>query len=321
MDEGSDRISARPQQRAVRSLSNRARGGWRTLVVVALGASALACAGPKPSPPPQAPPITGYVVGAPDQLLVHILPEPEIERTVRVRPDGKISIDLIGDVQAAGLTPIKIAESIEQRIARFKRDATVSVSVIDSPSQFVTIYGEVTTPSTFPLNSDMRVSEAIGRVGGTRPFASQNKIRIVRTNGAETKVFRVRLKDISKGDLSTNIVVEEGDLIVVPPTVLARIGYAFQMVFFPFQPILQGASTIGGVAAGTQAIKLSRGSSEGFRPAGGDGMNPDGSCEKRTRPRWPATVHSGRDRGGAEDGSGFGWEGLKRPSDPTDTRR
>ena len=92
-------------------------------------------------------------------------------------------------------------------------------------------------------------------VGGTRPFASQNRIRIVRTNGAETKVFRVRLKDIARGDLSTNIVVEEGDLIVVPPTVLARIGYAFQMVFFPFQPILQGAGSVGAVAAGAQAVR------------------------------------------------------------------
>ncbi len=205
--------------------------------------------------PPKAPPIAAYVVGAPDQLRVYVLPEPAIERQVRVRPDGMISIDLIGDVQATGLTPEQIATSIQERILRFKRDAVVNVTLVDSPSQFVTVYGEVGSPGTFPLNTNMRISEAIGRVGGTRPFASQNRIRIVRTSGQGTQVIRVHLKDIARGDLSTNVVVQEGDLIVVPPTALARVGYAMQMLLFPFQPLLSGASTVGSLAAGTQAVR------------------------------------------------------------------
>ncbi|MFO0687511.1 MAG: polysaccharide biosynthesis/export family protein [Myxococcota bacterium] len=226
--------------------------GALAFVLVASGCSTT------PAPPPEAPPIASYVVGAPDQLRVNILPEPIITREVRVRPDGKISIDLIGDVQAAGLTPQQIAASIQEKILRFKRDASVNVSVMDSPSQFVTVYGEVGQPGTFPLTSEMRISEAIGRVGGTRPFASQNKIRIVRTSGGKTQVIRVRLKDISKGDLSTNIMVAEGDLIIVPPTGLARVGYVMQMVFFPFQPILTGASQVGAVAAGANALSAAR---------------------------------------------------------------
>ena len=113
---------------------------------ILLGAALLstfACANPGTTPPPQAPPTEGYVVGAPDNLSILILPEPEIEREVRVRPDGMISIDLIGDVQAGGQTPTQIAEAIREKITRFKRDAAVSVTVVDSPSQFVTIFGEV----------------------------------------------------------------------------------------------------------------------------------------------------------------------------------
>ena len=189
------------------------------------------------------------VVLPPDQLRVYVLPEPAIERQVRVRPDGMISIDLIGDVQATGLTPEQIATSIQERILRFKRDAVVNVTLVDSPSQFVTVYGEVGSPGTFPLNTNMRISEAIGRVGGTKPFASLNRVRIVRTGGEGTKVIRVYLKDISHGDLKTNFVVQEGDLIVVPPTALARVGYAVQMVFFPFQPILSSAGSIGAATA------------------------------------------------------------------------
>jgi polysaccharide export outer membrane protein len=216
--------------------------------------SALACARPTPAPPPIAPPIEGYIVGAPDNLRILILPEPEIQREVRVRPDGMISIDLIGDVQAGGKTPTQIAEAIREKITRYKRDAAVSVTVIDSPSQFVTIFGEVVSPGTFSLTAETRVSEAIGRVGGTRAFASLNRIRVIRTDGTNTRVIRVRLKDIEQGDLATNLVVREGDLIVVPPTVLARVGYAMQMLLFPLQPLIAGATSAGAIAGGAQAI-------------------------------------------------------------------
>lgn len=226
----------------------------RVLIAAGLLAT-LACARPITTPPPKAPPIEGYVVGAPDNLSILVLPEPEILREVRVRPDGMISIDLIGDVQAAGLTPTQIAESIREKITRFKRDAAVSVTVLDSPSQFVTIYGEVSSPGTFSLTAETRVSEAIGQVGGTRAFASLNKIRVIRTDGANTKVMQVRLKDIQNGDLSTNFVVEEGDLIVVPPTGLAKVGYAMQMLLFPLQPLISGATSAGAIAGGVNTIQ------------------------------------------------------------------
>ncbi len=230
--------------------------GERILAAVVSLSLLLAPAGcaTRPQPPPAAPKIPGYIVGAPDLLQIHVLPEPVIEREVRVRSDGKISIDLIGDVQAGGRTPLQIAQEIQQQIGRFKRDAVVNVTVVDSPSQFVTIYGEVTAPGIFPLATETRVSEAIGQVGGARPFAALNKVRVIRAQGGETQIFHVRLGDIQEGDLSTNIVVAEGDLIVVPPTVLAKIGYAVQMVLFPFQPILSGATAVGAIYSGAAGI-------------------------------------------------------------------
>ena len=225
--------------------------------IVVLCFAILATAGcltPAPAPPPPAPPVPGYVVGAPDVLLVTVLPEPEISREVRVRPDGMISIDLIGDVQAAGRTPFEIAAAIQQEIGRFKRDASVNVMVVESPSQFVTVYGEVVRPGTFPLDTDTRLSEAIGRVGGARPFASLNSVRVIRTVGNKTEVIPIRLSDISEGNLSTNIAIRKGDLIIVPPTLLAKIGYAVQMVLFPFQPFISIGATAGSIARGAQAF-------------------------------------------------------------------
>jgi len=216
---------------------------------VVLSLCAMACSTPV-TPPPVAPAPEDYVVGAPDQLLIHILPEPVIEREVRVRPDGMISIDLVGDVQASGRTPMEIAKAIETKIARFKRDATVNVDVVTSPSRFITVVGEVGLPSNLPLERETRVTEAIGQVGGTRPFASLNNIRVIRQNGLEASVLDVRMADIQKGDLSTNVVLQEGDLVVVPPTLLARIGYTLQMIFFPFQPVVGTAGALGGTAIG-----------------------------------------------------------------------
>jgi len=207
-------------------------------------------------PPPPAPTAVGYIVGAPDELLIHILPDPEISREVRVRPDGMISVDLVGDIQAAGRTPLEIAADIQSQIVRFKRDAAVNVTVVSSPSQFVTIYGEVVRPGTFSLDTETRVSEAIGRVGGPKPFASLNGVRLIRSIGwDQAKIYDIELGDIQRGDLSTNIVVLEGDLIVVPPTMLARVGYAMQMLLFPLQPLLSGAGQVGMVYSGAGAVR------------------------------------------------------------------
>lgn len=250
-------ISWIPSNSSTDSLPRNHRGlrrptrGRAVLALVAL--LPAACATQFTGLPP-APAIEGYLVGAPDQLRVHILPEPEILRDVVVRPDGMISIDLVGDVQAAGRSPNDIARTIQQEIGRYKRDASVSVSVVSSTSRFVTIYGEVAIPGTFALDTETRVSEAIGRVGGPRPFASLNGVRIIRSTGVESQILDVRLGDIQKGDLSTNFVVAQGDLIVVPPTGLAKVGYAFQMLLFPLQPLLSGAATVGGVASGVRAI-------------------------------------------------------------------
>jgi polysaccharide export outer membrane protein len=166
-----------------------------------------------------------------------------------------ISVDLVGDVQAAGKRPNEIAEAIQQAIGRFKRDAAVNVTVVSSPSQFVTVYGEVASPGTFALETETRVSEAIGQVGGTRPFASLNNVRVIRSKGAGTEVIEINLGDIQRGDLSTNYVVLEGDLIVVPPTMLARVGYVVQMLLFPFQPIISGASAAGSISSGVSTFR------------------------------------------------------------------
>lgn len=201
------------------------------------------------APPPERAATSSYVVGAPDELHVTILPDPAIERDVTVRPDGMISIDLIGDVPAAGRSVGEIASDIEQRISRFKRGAAVTVSLTTANSQAISVLGEVHAPQSFTLLKQTRVSEAIARVGGP-VFTGSDSIRVIRSGSGETVVFDVDLDAIQGGDLRTNIVLAEGDIVYVPPTFWARIGYVVQAILFPFNPLLGLGTTVAGVAIG-----------------------------------------------------------------------
>ena len=216
-----------------RSLSARLAPLALTLL---LGAGLSACAGTAGSPP--GPQVSAYRVGPPDQLHITILPEPVIERDVIVRPDGMISIDLIGDISAAGRTTQEIASDIETRIGRFKRDARVTVALGAALSSEVTVLGEISRPSTFPLSRQTRVVEALGTVGGTTTFSAKGRIRLIRTQDGDTTVYNVDLKAIERGDLRTNYLLQGGDLVYVPPGVMASIGYAVQAALFPFQQLL-----------------------------------------------------------------------------------
>jgi polysaccharide biosynthesis/export protein len=212
------------------------RASRRLLACMALAFWVAGCATPGSAPPP--PPTTQpYRVGPPDQLIIHILPEPAIERSVVVRPDGMISVDLVGDIPASGRTTAEIAGDIERRIQRFKRDASVTVSLVQSLSTEITVLGEVGRPATFPLARDTRLVEAMGLVGGPRLFAAKNKIRLIRFEDGQTRVYQVNLAAIEQGDLSSNFLLQPGDIVVVPPTRVARVGYWLSALFFPINQI------------------------------------------------------------------------------------
>ncbi len=200
--------------------------------------AAQGCTSFNPVPPPKPGAYAAYRVGAPDVLDVTILPEPIIQREVTVRPDGMISLDLIGDVPAGGRTIDEISADIETRISRFKRDASVTIALREALSTDITVFGEVRTPNTFPLTKETRVAEAIGLVHGETMMAQTSKIRVVRSGGGENVVYLVNLNDIRRGDLSTNLVLLPGDIVYVPPHIFARIGYAMNALLFPFTPFM-----------------------------------------------------------------------------------
>ena len=246
-------------------MSNLARTTLAALLLCGL-APALGCATTaKPSEQRSA---EVYRVGPPDQLLITVLPEPVISRTVMVRPDGMISFDLVGDIPAAGRTIEEIARDVEQRISRYKLDARVTVYLSGSSSTTVTVLGEVGSQVTFPLPRETRLIEVIGAVGGWRPTAAASRIRIIRTRGSdEPEVFSANLDAIVSGDLRTNYLLRGGDVIWVPRNLFASFSYHVALFFSPITTIF----SLGRSGAST-AIFVSSGGASGLSSAAFGGM-------------------------------------------------
>jgi polysaccharide export outer membrane protein len=158
-----------------------------------------------------------YVIGAQDVLDINVWKEPELTRTVPVRPDGKISLPLLNDVQAAGMTPTQLAEQITTSLKKFVTGPQVTVIVSQINSQRVYILGEVTRAGAYPLLPGMTVLQALSSSGGFTQFANVKKIYVMRQQEGKTQKYPFNYKEVINGKGSDqNIVLRAGDTIVVP---------------------------------------------------------------------------------------------------------
>jgi polysaccharide biosynthesis/export protein len=158
-----------------------------------------------------------YVIGPQDVLDINVWKETELTKTVPVRPDGKISLPLLNDVQAAGLTPIQLAAEITSQLKKFITEPQVTVIVSQINSQRVYILGEVNRAGAYPLLPGMTVLQALSSAGGFTQFANLKKIYVLREENGKQEKLRFNYKDVVSGkSVSENIEVKAGDTIVVP---------------------------------------------------------------------------------------------------------
>lgn len=160
-----------------------------------------------------------YRIGPEDQLEVQVWKNADLSRSATVRPDGKISLPLIGDVQASGLTTDELEAEIARRLEKYVEAAHVSVLVSAVNSYYYYITGEVANPGKYPLKGRTTLLQALSMAGGFTPFASRNDISVFRKSpsGTTEKRMRVRYDDIiSSADGKGNIQLQTGDTIVVP---------------------------------------------------------------------------------------------------------
>ena len=164
-----------------------------------------------------------YRIGVDDVVQVTVWRNPDLGVTVPVRPDGRISVPLLGDVMAGGRTPEQVAHEIEQRLGKYVRDAKVALILTELHSHEylsrVRVTGAVQQPVSVPYRQGMTVLDAVLAAGGVTEFAAADRTRLYRRNGdaKETAAIKIELGRILKsGDLETNIPVMSGDVITVP---------------------------------------------------------------------------------------------------------
>jgi polysaccharide biosynthesis/export protein len=195
-------------------------GCLNMLAAVAQEAPASVPAAPAVTPAPQ-PDIVrpNYLIGPGDTLQVFVWRNPELTTTVPVRPDGKISTPLVEDLVAVGKTPSQLARDIEIVLAEFIRSPQVNVIVSVPVSAFsqVKVIGQVATPQSLPYREGMRVLDAVLATGGLGPFAAGNRSKIVRRVDGKDTTVRVKIaKLINDGDMSQNLELKPGDVLIVP---------------------------------------------------------------------------------------------------------
>ena len=167
-------------------------------------------------PGDEAPATTDYVIGADDTLHVWVWKEPDLSETLPVRPDGKISMPLLNDVTAAGLTPLQLKESITEKLRKYIADPRVTVVVTAMNSQRIFVSGEVQHTGAMTLLPHMTMLQALSHAGFTQ-FANIKGIYLLRTANGKQEKLRFNYKEVIKGNHpEQNIVLKPGDTIVVP---------------------------------------------------------------------------------------------------------
>lgn len=189
-------------------------------VLAALSLIAAGCASKLPPPPTVPDQSASYKIGPGDQLSVFVWQNKELTTEVPVRPDGKISLPLINDMQAAGKTPTQLSADIQDQLKKYVNNPLVTVivhSFVGSYSQQVRVVGEAAKPQSIPYRQNMSVLDAMIAVGGLTSLAAGDRATLVRTIDGQQKTYGLRLDDLIKdGDMSANVPLAPGDVIIIP---------------------------------------------------------------------------------------------------------
>lgn len=197
--------------------------GLRAVLACGLLGSLLACSSMS-SKAPAAPALAGvddysYVVGAGDNLNIQVWRNPELSMSVPVRPDGKIAAPLVDEIMVQGKTSVQVAREVEKQLSKYVRDPVVTVivtSFVGPYSEQIRVVGEAARPQALAYKLKMSLLDVMIAVGGLTDFASGNDAIILRT-AEGNKQYAVRLKDlIKRGDVSANIEMRPGDILVIP---------------------------------------------------------------------------------------------------------
>ena len=179
--------------------------------------AAAGVAQPAARPPQAVTAPADYIIGPDDILTIAYWREKDLSADVVVRPDGKVSLPLVNDIQAAGLTPDQLRDAVQKAAGKYVTDPSVTIVVKQINSRKVFVTGSVNKPGPIPMNEAMTVLQVLAMAGGLTEFANEKEILILRTERGQQQTFKFNYKDVRRGkSLQQNIVLKPGDTIVVP---------------------------------------------------------------------------------------------------------
>jgi polysaccharide export outer membrane protein len=188
-----------------------------------------------------------YELGMPDGININIPDHPDLSGHYSLRPDGNISFPLLGDVYVEGMTPMQLSSMLAKRLERFVKKVEVLTTVTGMRSKSIYMYSRPRNGGrAYNFTGDMTVLDVLTLNGGwTRLEAFASRVRLVRNNPEEREVYRIRADRMVRGDLRTNVLVREDDMVYVPATWLAEIVYFVEMITRPISSAVRGASDVG----------------------------------------------------------------------------
>jgi polysaccharide export outer membrane protein len=196
-----------------------------------------------------------YLLEAPDEIEISVLPQAELNRTVTIRPDGKISLPLIGDLFVEGMSTEMLSQELTERFSKYVKNASVSVIVTGFNSKKVYVVGEVFVQGAIPYSGTTTVFEAVEEAGSFTRRASLGRVILVRGDLDNPQVIDVNLKDVVvKGIKRNDLHLQPNDIVFVPPNGFAKAGYAVEQVLFPFMPVLAVGSSLSSIQAYEEAF-------------------------------------------------------------------
>ena len=189
-----------------------------TCLALTLGVCAASSAAPRPGvddKKPGAGPAgveADYHLGAGDKLRIEVYKDPQLSQSVQIRPDGKITLPLVGDVVATGMTPIELRDSLTKSLTEYITNPTVTVIVVEAESAHAFVMGEVGHPGPVQLHGPMTIVQALAMAGGFKEFANTKNIQVLRANGQR---LTFNYKEVLNGDAKP-FYLRSGDTVIVP---------------------------------------------------------------------------------------------------------
>jgi polysaccharide biosynthesis/export protein len=168
--------------------------------------------------PPQAPTLSDeYRLGPGDKLRIEVYKDPQLSQSVQVRPDGKITLPLVGDLEATSHTPIELRDTITKSLKEYVTNPTVTVIVVEALASKIYVMGEVTHPGTMELHGPTTILQALAMAGGFKEFANTKDVKVLRPTGDRggVQTLKFNYRDVLSGD-ARPFYLRSGDTVVVP---------------------------------------------------------------------------------------------------------